>query len=170
MQQVLGKEELPSCDSPDKQGVRDAELNDGIQLLSPLLQELIQLQQKTLSSEGQRHSQGTPVSREGEDVGAVPEQELKYHFGLLHRAWEAVQEEAVFAGRGVEVVLNQLHHHLIAHLQREERQVHGQKGHPSFTHSYLQSCCTHASAQPASQPFYSRSWCQRQQLQHRALL
>lgn len=74
----------PSSDSPDQQGVRDAELNDGVQLFSPLLQELIQ------------------------------------HFSLLHRAWEAVQEEAVLAGRGVKVVLNQLHHHLITHLRRGE--------------------------------------------------
>lgn len=49
-----------------------------------------------------------------------PEQQLKYHFSLLHCAWEAIQQEAILAGRSVEVVLNQLHHHLIAHLQRGE--------------------------------------------------
>lgn len=123
MHRAFGRKGLPSSDSPDEQGVGDAELNDGVQLLSPLLQELIQLQQKTPSSEGQRYSQGTPVSMEGGDAGADPKQELTYHFGLLHCAWEAIQEEAILAGRGVKVVLNQLHHHFIAHLQRREMGV-----------------------------------------------
>lgn len=112
-----------------------------------------------------QRARGTATgSREGGDARAAPKQDLTYHFGLLHRAWEAIQEEAILTGRGVEVVLNQLHHHLIAHLQRGET---GQEGQPDFTHS----CCTCASAQAAPDPFYSRPWSQRQQQpQRRALL
>lgn len=52
-----------------------------------------------------------------------PKQGVPYHLCLFHCAWEAVQEEPVLAGRGVQVVLNQLHHHLITHLQRSNRYV-----------------------------------------------
>lgn len=119
---MFGREELPSSDPPDEKGVRDAELDDGVQLLSPLLQEFIQLQEKTPSSEGQRRSQGE---------GEMLEQPLTYHFSLLHRAWEAIEEEAILAWRGVKVVLYQLHHHLVAHLQRAETGAHS-GGTPQF--------------------------------------
>lgn len=118
----IGREGLPSSDPPDQQGVGNAELNDGVELLSPFLQELIQLQQQTPTSEGLRE-QGPLVLREG-GAGAAPEQGgTTYHLRLFHRAGEAVQEEPVLAGRGVQVVLNQLHHHLIAHLQRGDTYV-----------------------------------------------
>lgn len=71
---------------------------------------------KTPTSEGLREK-GLLVLREGV-ADAAPKQELPYHLCLFHCAWEAVQEEPILAGRGVQVVLNQLYHHLITHLQR----------------------------------------------------
>lgn len=91
------------------------------------------------------------------------EQPLLYHFSLLHCAWEAVQEEAVLAGRGVEVVLYQLHHHLVAHLQRAEMGAWS----GGISQFYTQSCCTHNQCPGCTRAF---SWFQRQQPQRRALL
>lgn len=46
--------------------------------------------------------------------------ESTYHLRLSHSAREPVQEEAIFAEGGLEVLLNQLYHHLITHLIKEE--------------------------------------------------
>lgn len=72
-------------------------------------------------------AQGAPIPEEGDAPGqGLPR--LTHHLSLLHRAREAVQEEAVLAGRGVQVVLDQLHHHLVTHLRNGD-------GHALISHT-----------------------------------
>lgn len=47
------------------------------------------------------------------------------HLSLFDRAREAVQQEALAAGWCVQVLLNELHHHLIADLQTRTESVGG---------------------------------------------
>lgn len=60
----MGEKDLPPGDSPDQQGVRNAELDDRVQLLSPLVQELIQLQEKVPTSAGERQRSWCPRREE----------------------------------------------------------------------------------------------------------
>lgn len=46
--------------------------------------------------------------------------ESTYHLRLSHSAREPIQEETISAEGGLQVLLNQLHHHLITHLIKEE--------------------------------------------------
>lgn len=45
---------------------------------------------------------------------------IAHHLCLPHSAGESIQEEAILAGGSLQVFLNQLHHHLIAHLTTGE--------------------------------------------------
>lgn len=78
-------------------------------------------------------AQGAPIPKEGDAPGqGLPR--LTHHLSLLHRAREAVQEEAVLAGRGVQVVLDQLHHHLVTHLRNGD-------GHTLISHTEPLCAC-----------------------------
>lgn len=66
--------------------------------------------------------------------------ESTYHLCLSHSAREPIQEEAIFAGGGLQVLLNQLHHHLITHLMKEKGKPTGCSS-SSWIHSNLLENC-----------------------------